>query len=293
MKNEPLCRRSPPNVAGAVHAACRAASAPRLCPMSTGRPIVATCSVSAGTRRERERAGVRRVGGVPLVAPRTRAHQGDAERRERSRGDHRPGVRREPAVGVHLRAVVAEEHRQRLVGRGCRPATRSRRRGGRRRSATASARPARRRRGRRPARPARGRRAAGSTSGRRTGPAVRRSLDGSGRRSPSTSRRYSRRSTGRSVSRTSQPPSTCVIEVSPSRRWAQTRTLDAACSGSAYRTTTSSPSTSVTRSGTRENLPKPWTYRQSLLSFVDSQRRTMNRKNPLARSRSSSRSSGA
>src|SRR5215212_2272804 len=51
MKNEPLCRNSPPNVVGEVQAACRAARAPRLWPISTGRPRVANASASAGTTR--------------------------------------------------------------------------------------------------------------------------------------------------------------------------------------------------------------------------------------------------
>ena len=49
MKNEPLCRNSPPKVSGWFHAACRAASAPRLWPMSTGRRSLGYCRISLDT----------------------------------------------------------------------------------------------------------------------------------------------------------------------------------------------------------------------------------------------------
>ena len=64
-----------------------------------------------------EGARVRRVGGVPLVASWPRGDHGDAHRRQRPGGDERCDVRREPAVGVHLRAVVADQERQRVGDR--------------------------------------------------------------------------------------------------------------------------------------------------------------------------------
>ena len=49
MKNEPDWSISPAKVPGAVHAACRAASAPRLWPSSTGRCVVSKAPVIAGS----------------------------------------------------------------------------------------------------------------------------------------------------------------------------------------------------------------------------------------------------
>ena len=114
MKNEPDWRNSPPNASGWFHAACRAASAPRLCPISTG-------LWSLGYWRSS------RVTAVPpsldgyagLAAYRSSrgagCQQRDPHGRQGTGADQRGDVQRDLAEAVHLRAVVRDQHRQPVV----------------------------------------------------------------------------------------------------------------------------------------------------------------------------------
>ena len=131
VKYEPLCRNSPANVPGArprrVQCGQRAEAL-----ADQHRPALDRHRVAQrGDQPVRRAPGAYAGLAAYLLLRATRGDQRDPHPRQASRADHRTDVRRQPAVGVHLRAVVADQQRQALVGARRRPATRSRRRSGR------------------------------------------------------------------------------------------------------------------------------------------------------------------